>query len=326
MEDSRTRFALSLEDFEKVDRYRRSHKVFLLTMVLSDVVGYTTLCESLAETELMEILRGFESLTSRHFEERRGGLIVKRIGDAALVVFAEPVSAVLAALDLHEELKNTLFSGVKLQARTGIHMGQVTLEKSGIHVDIFGRHVNRVARVQAAAEPEEILVTDSVEDNVRAWLNSERSIHIFRRKILHLKGIDNPVTVFTVSFGTDDQPVAESPLPEAYITIKLVSSEDQGKVMTFDPAHDRRILIGRGEECDISLPRDKFFSRKHAMILYDRDSGDWLLQDLGSTNGIFLNGERVDREVLKPGHRIQGGQVIIEIADMRSGKREPIHA
>lgn len=90
MGDSRTRFALSLQDFERVDQYRRSHKVFLLTMVLSDVVGYTNLCGSFAETALMDILRGFESLTSRHFEERCGGFVVKRIGDAALVYFGEP--------------------------------------------------------------------------------------------------------------------------------------------------------------------------------------------------------------------------------------------
>ena len=320
MEDSLTRFALSLEDFERVDQYRRSHKIFLLTMVLSDLVGYTTLCETYVEAELMEILRGFESLTSRHFEERGGGLIVKRIGDAALVVFAEPVSAVLATLELHEELKKTTFSGVKLQARSGIHMGQVTLEKTGIHVDIFGRHVNRVARVQAAAEPEEILVTDAVEDNVRAWLNSKSNVQIFRRRILQLKGIDNPITVFTVSFRSDYEPVPDSRLPNAYISLQLISSGEKGNVMTFDPAHDRRILIGRGEECDIALPRDKFFSRKHAMILYDRDSGDWLLQDLGSTNGIYLNGERVQGGILKPGDRIQGGQVVIEVAEVRSGK------
>ena len=320
MEDSLTRFALSLEDFERVDQYRRSHKIFLLTMVLSDLVGYTTLCETYVEAELMEILRGFESLTSRHFEERGGGLIVKRIGDAALVVFAEPVSAVLATLELHEELKKTTFSGVKLQARSGIHMWQVTLEKTGIHVDIFGRHVNRVARVQAAAEPEEILVTDAVEDNVRAWLNSKSNVQIFRRRILQLKGIDNPITVFTVSFRSDYEPVPDSRLPNAYISLQLISSGEKGNVMTFDPAHDRRILIGRGEECDIALPRDKFFSRKHAMILYDRDSGDWLLQDLGSTNGIYLNGERVQGGILKPGDRIQGGQVVIEVAEVRSGK------
>jgi class 3 adenylate cyclase len=319
MEDSRTRFALSLEDFEKVDQYRRSHKVFLLTMVLSDLVGYTNLCESLAEADLMEILSGFEALTTRHFEERHGGLIVKRIGDAALVVFAEPVSAVLAALDLHEDLRTNTFGGTRFQARSGIHMGQVTLETSGIHVDIFGRHVNRVARVQAAADPEEILITDSVEDNVRAWLGSERKIHVFRRRILQLKGIDNPVTVFTVSFAGEDHQVEESRLPQAYITIRLVSSADEGKVMTFDPAHDRRIIIGRAEECDIALPRDKFFSRKHAMILYDRDHG-WLVEDLGSSNGIFLNQKRIQSSPLQIGDRIQGGQVVIEISDLRTGK------
>lgn len=46
--------------------------------------------------------------------------------------------------------------------------------------------------------------------------------------------------------------------------------------------------IGRATSCDISIP-NKFVSTRHARIL--PDDGEWVLEDLGSTNGTLVNGE-----------------------------------
>src|SRR3954452_9994383 len=65
-----------------------------------------------------------------------------------------------------------------------------------------------------------------------------------------------------------------------------------------------RVLLGRSRECDVVLS-DPNISRRHAEVR--RDGGDWTVIDLGSTNGIKVNGRRVDQAVLEPGDRITLG-------------------
>ncbi len=64
-------------------------------------------------------------------------------------------------------------------------------------------------------------------------------------------------------------------------------------------------VIGRSHECDVVLS-DENVSRRHAEV---RPSGGaWILCDLGSTNGVKLNGRRVDdAKPLRPGDRIELG-------------------
>jgi hypothetical protein len=63
--------------------------------------------------------------------------------------------------------------------------------------------------------------------------------------------------------------------------------------------------IGRGDENDIVLP-DSSVSRKHARI--EMDHGQAELYDENSANGIFVNGQKVDRQPLKTGDRVMIGK------------------
>ena len=55
-------------------------------------------------------------------------------------------------------------------------------------------------------------------------------------------------------------------------------------------------IIGRRSDCRIFVP-DMRVSRQHARIRWEGDA--WMLEDLGSNNGTFVNGERVQSAVLK---------------------------
>ena len=57
---------------------------------------------------------------------------------------------------------------------------------------------------------------------------------------------------------------------------------------------DGEATIGRGGGCTISLPADTFVSQVHARVV-ERD-GQLCIEDLGSTNGTFLNGKQVAQD------------------------------
>jgi hypothetical protein len=65
-----------------------------------------------------------------------------------------------------------------------------------------------------------------------------------------------------------------------------------------------RVVLGRSREADIVL-QDPNVSRRHAEVR--REDGGWQIVDLGSTNGIKVNGRRVDNQPLRPGDQITIG-------------------
>ena len=71
------------------------------------------------------------------------------------------------------------------------------------------------------------------------------------------------------------------------------------------------LTIGRDAECDIAMPSDTFMSGRHARIEV-QPSGARIV-DLNSTNGVFVNGKRVQGERgLRDGDRIQVGNTVLE--------------
>jgi hypothetical protein len=76
-------------------------------------------------------------------------------------------------------------------------------------------------------------------------------------------------------------------------------------------ALDGQLQIGRAEACQIQLT-DTYASQFHAK-LYGRDGG-WFVEDLGSTNGTYVNQRRITAPVeLRAGDRIRIGKTTLEL-------------
>ena len=90
-----------------------------------------------------------------------------------------------------------------------------------------------------------------------------------------------------------------APAPRAKLVITMQGLPDREVTLDGD-----RILVGRGEEADVSID-SVFVSRYHALIVHD--NGQDLLLDLGSTNGLVVNSRRILRRALRHRDLIQVG-------------------
>jgi pSer/pThr/pTyr-binding forkhead associated (FHA) protein len=71
------------------------------------------------------------------------------------------------------------------------------------------------------------------------------------------------------------------------------------------------MVIGRAAECELALD-DTFVSQQHARLF--AKNGSWYVEDLGSTNGTFVNDQRLGAPAMvQPGDRIRTGTTIMEL-------------
>ncbi|MCL2284494.1 MAG: FHA domain-containing protein [Fibromonadales bacterium] len=71
------------------------------------------------------------------------------------------------------------------------------------------------------------------------------------------------------------------------------------------------LLVGRSSSCDLCLD-DEFVSAKHCEISFENEA--FFVEDLGSTNGTFIDGEQIDRKSpVTPEQKIQIGVTVITL-------------
>ena len=93
------------------------------------------------------------------------------------------------------------------------------------------------------------------------------------------------------------------------VNLKVTAGPYKGRIFSF--THHDSFLIGRNPDAHLCLPNDRYFSRNHCLL--EMNPPHSYLRDLGSTNGTFLNGHRVQDAFLKNGDRIQCGETILMV-------------
>ncbi len=187
----------------------------LITVLFSDIVGFTQLANTLRSRRVAELLNEYlEAMTKTVFDN--GGTVDKFMGDAILALYGAPEEltpneqvrrAINTARAMHHSLAKLnqrwrdqgIFEanghdGVKF--RCGIHQGTAVVGMFGsaerADYTAIGPSVNIASRLQAAAIPGTILVSAAVAD----YLQDEE---ITKVSPLELKGVDETVLTFAVA-------------------------------------------------------------------------------------------------------------------------------
>ena len=133
-----------------------------LTFLFTDIVGSTKLWEKFPQTMGAALAR-HDALIRAAVEEHRGH-VFKTVGDALCVSFATPGQAVQSAIDAQKALMAASWETVgSLAVRMGIHTGTAEFRDG----DYFGGTLNRVARIEAAAHGQQILISQITCDLLR---------------------------------------------------------------------------------------------------------------------------------------------------------------
>ena len=105
-----------------------------------------------------------------------------------------------------------------------------------------------------------------------------------------------------------------TPIPaEIDAKLKVVAGTGTGKITYLEAPIT---LIGREDECHITLPDDARVSNRHAMVYFA--SGEFRVRDLNSTNGSLLNGSPLSECAFSDGDDLRVGKTVLRlIVDFR---------
>lgn len=161
----------------------RSQGLGTVTILFTDIVDSTALSQSMGDERWSELI-------SEHFDTvgeivgGQGGSVVKTLGDGGMFVFPSGTSALFAAIQTQRAVTEPATSGLSL--RVGVHTGDVVQGGN----DYIGLTVNKAARVAAAAQGGQILVSATT-----AGVVNHSDIRLGDPVTLELKGLAGTHTV-----------------------------------------------------------------------------------------------------------------------------------
>ena len=200
---------LQFEPVESVLAERRT-----LCVLFADIVGSIRLFQAVDPEDLREILANYYQICAA-VVRRFDGWIGPLLGDGVIIIFGypqahedEPVRAVHCALAIQQAIQTRALKAAQpFKVRIGLHRGLAVVGDlgggSGIHQIAIGHAPSMSARLQAEAQPGEVLVSEALWRLVQSSFSGE-SIGL-----RCLKGFERPIAIYRVlEFVPQAQPKA----------------------------------------------------------------------------------------------------------------------
>ena len=236
----------------KLRKTRLSGQRKPVTILFTDIVGSTAIAETMDPEDWRDIVSGVHQRVGKAIYAYEG-TITQLLGDGVYAFFGAPITheddperAVLSAMDIQQSIRDYASSLKKdpawLQMRVGINTGEVVIGDiaADMHVEYlaFGDAVNVAARLESAAEPGTIIVSEATHKQIRHRFNTEGL------EPIRAKGKKDPLAAFRI-LKTRSDPLRvrgikglESPLVgrdierESFETAIQGLREGQGGILT----------------------------------------------------------------------------------------------
>jgi len=245
----------------------------VVTVLFADLVDSTRLVEALDPEAARDLLN--ETFRRLAAEVRRfGGTLEKYIGDAIFAVFGFPTGhdddaarGVRAALAMRDIVKSaeTALGNLPLRLRIGLDTGEVAAGPWSGDLRVTGPAVHTAARIQQAAEPDQILLSART---VRA---ARDTAEVGRAELLELRGQRQPVEVAEVLGLSPAEPATDPMVGRETDLPRLVGALDHA-------AHHNRLVLlvgdaGVGKSTLARAATAEIGDRVH--VLWGRCLPDW---------------------------------------------------
>jgi class 3 adenylate cyclase len=256
---------LSTEQLDRaaeLDKLRRN-----ITVLFTDLKGSTSYFEKYGDSAGLIMVHRCNTMLTQ-IVEKHGGRVIKTIGDAVMAAFEDEAASIAAAIEMQEAITADNADqpeGHRISIRIGINHG-LGIVKSN---DVFGDVVNVASRVESAAAPQQILISDTLYNAVA----SQNRFQIHRFGKFALKGKAEERDLYEVKWraGEDARPAAahsmimQVPDFEAPAKIKLVQVRSDGQPAREFELTSEHAYIGRTEG-EFTFPQDMMLNPKHARL------------------------------------------------------------
>jgi class 3 adenylate cyclase/pSer/pThr/pTyr-binding forkhead associated (FHA) protein len=323
------------EVLAELEKFRRT-----VTVMFTDIKGSTAYFEKYGDVAGLMMVHQCNDML-RQIVERHGGRVVKTIGDAIMATFEDPGESVQASIEMQHSLIE--FNAPKPEQdhvfiRIGLNYGSGIVKSN----DVFGDVVNVASRVESVALPEQIVISDTLNQQVAPLARFKLS-HLGR---FALKGKEGDRDLFEVTWNENREvrvgaahtlvasPKAALVLPK----YKLQHIKKDGSVGAEHELKDGKLTVGRTQG-DLKFPSDQQLSPLHARFFLEK--GQLLVEDLSSEKGrgvyvrliatymmqngdVLMMGRRAFRFKEKPEAMAAGAAVGSTVTDLASLLKEPV--
>jgi adenylate cyclase len=178
----------------------------LVAILAADLVAFSAMMER-DEPFAYELVSRLRRTVIEPAVAEAGGRLFKTTGDGFLAEFGSALAATRCALSIQRALSSTATRLADARLRIGINLGDVIVETDG---DLYGAGVNLAVRLEQAAAPGGILMSEAVYEQVRGRLDEAFISYGFRT----FKNIARPVSIFgskPPAAGLDGPDIPPSP-------------------------------------------------------------------------------------------------------------------